>query len=561
MYILKVINNFIKQKKITLLIYIIFTILAYPLESIVIPQIYSKFFSELDTKKVDKSVFIKYFLIIVFFLVIVNLSNYITSYIEAYIIPQLNEYVTNYIFRNLLIKYENNYTDLELGKIITRLNTIPQYLKEVITDICVWIFPRTITVIIINIYFFFINWKLGLVSTILLIIFFYFNISSFKKCSGISNERHILYEKENQNIQDKLSNLYSIYSYGTLNNEIKKYRDRTKIYSKKFTENLQCLNMSINITNGINVLIFIVLNSLTTYLYLQKSISLNNLIAVFITIIYYTPCITTLSTTLPDLIHYYGSLKAVDNFIEELYSADAENMNNKRVYDTEIKKGSIIINNLSFGYNNKQNIFKNFYLTIKDGQKIAIVGSSGNGKSTLIKLIMGYYKVPDNSIFIDNVDINNYNLSDLRGQISFVNQNNKLFNISILENIQYGNDLTKDEILEICVRLNIDNIFKNLENGLDSNVGVDGDNLSGGQRQMIHFLRCIGRKNKIIILDEPTAAIDKENTINVVKAIEELGKNNTVILITHDDSILHIVDRIVTLDEGKIINDEYTNVY
>ena len=174
---------------------------------------------------------------------------------------------------------------------------------------------------------------------------------------------------------------------------------------------------------------------------------------------------------------------------------------------------------------------------------------------------MGYYKVPDNSIFIDNVDINNYNLSDLRGQISFVNQNNKLFNISILENIQYGNDLTKDEILEICVRLNIDNIFKNLENGLDSNVGVDGDNLSGGQRQMIHFLRCIGRKNKIIILDEPTAAIDKENTINVVKAIEELGKNNTVILITHDDSILHIVDRIVTLDEGKIINDEYTNVY
>ena len=398
-------------------------------------------------------------------------------------------------------------------------------------------------------------------SSILLLIFLYFNISSFKKCSSISNERHLLYEKENQNVQDKLSNLYSIYSYGNLNDEIKKYKERTKIYSKKFTENLQCLNMSINITNGINVLIFIVLNSLTTYLYLTKSISLNNLIAVFITIIYYTPCIVTLSTTLPDLIHYYGSLMAVDNFIEDLYSADAENMNNKRVYDIEIKNGSIIINNLSFGYNNKQDIFKNFYMTIKDGQKIAIVGSSGNGKSTLIKLIMGYYKVPDNTIFIDNVDINNYNLSDLRGQISFVNQNNKLFNMSILENIQYGNNLTKDDIIEICIRLNIDNIFKNLEHGLDSNVGVDGDNLSGGQRQMVHFLRCIGKKNKIIILDEPTAAIDKENTINVVKAIEELGRNNTVILITHDETILHIVDRIITLDEGKIINDEYTNVY
>jgi len=131
--------------------------------------------------------------------------------------------------------------------------------------------------------------------------------------------------------------------------------------------------------------------------------------------------------------------------------------------------------------------------------------------------------------------------------------------MTVFENIQYGNDLTKEEVLEICKRIKIDNIFKNLENGLETNVGVNGDSLSGGQRQIIHLLRCIGKKNRIIILDEPTAAIDKDNTINVVNAVKELGKNNTVILITHDASILSFVDRIVTLDSGKIISYKYMN--
>jgi len=137
--------------------------------------------------------------------------------------------------------------------------------------------------------------------------------------------------------------------------------------------------------------------------------------------------------------------------------------------------------------------------------------------------------------------------------------NNKLFNTTILKNIQYGNKMTEPEINELIKKLNIENIFKNLENGLNSEVGINGDNLSGGQRQMVYFLRCIGKKNKIIILDEPTAAVDKNNTENIVRAIKELCNNTTVIFITHDEGILHMADRILTLDAGKIINDVYQN--
>ena len=565
MYILKILLSFIKNYKFTVILYIIFQILAFPLEAIAVPQIYSRFFNVLNNKtKVD--VFIKYFLIIIFFLIIVNLSNATTSYIESIMLPKINEYIINYIFKNLLIKNENQYEDVDLGKLITRLSIVPQHLKEFITSFCTWILPRMLTIIIINIYFFYLSWKLGLVSIILLLIFGLLNIKYFIFCSNISIQRHILFEKKNSDTQDKLSNAYSIYSNGNLEKEILNYENKTKIYTSKFRENLSCLNKSTIYSSFLLIFIFICLNATSVFLYMKNKISYVNLIAIFITIIYYTPCIVTLIYTMPELVHYYGTLGSVDKFIEELYNSEKENLNknnikhaNKNnVQDLIIKKGNIVINNLTFGYNSN-NLFKNFYLTIKENENIAIIGPSGNGKSTLIKLIMGYYNVPNNTIFIDNIDINKFNLNDLRKQISYVNQNTKLFNTTLLENIKYGNDFTKHEIINLFNKLNINNIFSNLKTGLETNVGIDGNNLSGGQRQLVHILRCIGRKNKIIILDEPTSAIDKENKIIIVNAIKELSKNNTLILITHDLSILHIVNRVITLESGKIIKDQYLN--
>ena len=562
MYILKIINSFIEKKRLLVIIYILFTITAYPLQSIIIPQIYSSFINTLNTKN-DLKVFVKYFFIILFFLIIINVSNIVTSFIESIFIPEMNEYVINYIYKNLLIKYENNYTDIELGKILARINSIPQYLKNFLADFTKFIFPHMLTILIINLYFFYINWKLGLISVIILGIFLFINIMFFKKCVNLSNDRHMLYEEKNQMTEDKLSNLYSIYSHGDLKKEIDIYEIHTKKYTDKYKDSLFCLSSSSNFSNIYNIFLFSVLNGVASYLYLNKKINLQTLIAIIITVIYYTPSIDVMGTVIPDIMHYYGSLKAIDNFIEELYVSEKNYLNNltlpiDNILLQKIQNAEIKITNLNFGYGLKK-LFNNFSLTIKDGEKVAIVGSSGNGKSTIIKLIMGYYKVPDNSIFIDGKCINKYNLSDLRKQISYVNQNNKLFNMSVFENIQYGNDLTKEEVLEICKRIKIDNIFKNLEHGLETNVGVNGDSLSGGQRQIIHILRCIGKKNRIIILDEPTAAIDKDNTINVVNAVKELGKNNTVILITHDASILSFVDRIVTLDSGKIISDKYMN--
>ena len=116
--------------------------------------------------------------------------------------------------------------------------------------------------------------------------------------------------------------------------------------------------------------------------------------------------------------------------------------------------------------------------------------------------------------------------------------------------------MSESDIESICKKLNVENVFINLKDGYKTIAGVEGGNLSGGQKQMIHILRCIFKKNKIVILDEPTSAIDKENKKNIIEAIRELSKHSTLIIITHDNDLIELVDRVIRLESGKIVNDE-----
>ena len=206
-------------------------------------------------------------------------------------------------------------------------------------------------------------------------------------------------------------------------------------------------------------------------------------------------------------------------------------------------------------------VIKNISLNIKAGEKIAITGSSGNGKSTLIKLLMGYYKVDDNMILIDDIDINKYELNNLRTQISYVNQNTKLFNSTIIENIKYGTQMTDKDVIAIINDIGINSLYSNLEHGYNSKVGIGGDKLSGGQRQMIYILRCFGKNNKIIILDEPTTSIDVYTKSLIMKAIKKLSKNCTLIIITHDKELLKLVERVVVIKSGEIIDDTKSSFF
>ena len=553
MYLFEALKSFIYEKKWVIILYIVVLLFSYPLESIVLPQIYSNFFEVLN-QKTEMKTYIKFFIYILVALVIVDSAYVYVNYLETEFIPEIHGYMFNYIYKNLLVKYQDKFPDFELGKIVSRVDKIPANFNATLTTVAKWMLPQFITIVIINIYFFILSWELGLLSTLLVIIYFIFNYNFFGKCTISSEERHNLFENAAEKTQDNLSNIHSIYAAGKMEEEIINFRDRIGLYVNKYKENQNCIyNLSIY-TNAFMLILFISLNCMTVYLYMKKRISYTNLMAVFITIIYYTPCVNSIGGSLFELISYVGVLLAGEEFMKEMVEASLTERNNNL---HTIQNGAVSIKDLNFSYSKGFYLFSDFNLDIPSGQKVAILGNSGNGKSTLIKLIMGYYPVEQNTIFIDGMDIHQTSLNELRQQISYVNQNNKLFNKTLLENIQYGNEMTRKDILLLIKRIEVENIFKNLPDGLDTNVGVNGDRLSGGQKQMVHILRCIGKKNKLVILDEPTASIDKYNKISVVRGIHELSKTSTMIIITHDESILGMVDRIIRLDAGQITEDYY----
>jgi ABC-type multidrug transport system fused ATPase/permease subunit len=374
-------------------------------------------------------------------------------------VPSSNEFILNYIYKNILKQYENKYEDIELGKLITRINQLPNATRSLCSDICKWMLPQIITILIINLYFLYVNPILGLVSIVMLILFLYMNYYLYSYCIPKSVDRHKLFEKNMGYVQDKISNLQSIYSAGKSKDEVETYRESTKLYISKVKDSMLCSH-SINIFyNTFNVIIFVVLNSITVYLYYKQKISFIMVMAVFITIIYYSPCIYSIGGCMLDCIYNMGIINQLENFTKDLYITNLQKP--KPPQPIEIREGRITIQNLRYSYRGDIYLFDKFNLEIQPGEKIALLGNSGNGKSTLIKLIMGYYPFEGN-IYIDNYDIHTTQLNELRKKISYVNQNNKLFNTTILKNIQYGNELTREDIQKMMYEMEIENIFKNL---------------------------------------------------------------------------------------------------
>ena len=202
-------------------------------------------------------------------------------------------------------------------------------------------------------------------------------------------------------------------------------------------------------------------------------------------------------------------------------------------------------------------VFNDFNLTIEPNQKLGIMGPSGAGKSTLINLLLRFFDVDNGEILIDGYNIkNDITQKSLRENISYIPQDPVLFHRTIRENIIYGKlDATEEELIEATKMACCYDFIINLENGFDTIVGERGVKLSGGQRQRIAIARAILKNSKILILDEATSALDSITEKEIQKALENLMKNKTVIAIAHRLSTLNIMDRIVVLDKGKIVED------
>ena len=224
--------------------------------------------------------------------------------------------------------------------------------------------------------------------------------------------------------------------------------------------------------------------------------------------------------------------------------------------DYEVKHGSIEFKDVSFRYfkNNKEKVLSNINLSIKPGELVGIIGSTGSGKTTLVSLIPRLYDPDEGQILVDGVNVCDYSLNNLRQGISVVLQKNTLFSGTISENLRWGNeDATDEELIKAASIAQADSFIRSFPEGYESDIGRGGANLSGGQRQRLCIARALLKNPKIIILDDSTSAVDTATDASIRRAFREELKDTTKIIIAQRITSVSDADKIIVLDHGRIV--------
>ncbi|MBT6891864.1 MAG: type I secretion system permease/ATPase [Gammaproteobacteria bacterium] len=267
-------------------------------------------------------------------------------------------------------------------------------------------------------------------------------------------------------------------------------------------------------------------------------------------------CLAPMGQVAGILTRYHHSIAAF-NAIDRVMALPVERPAGKSFLHRPSIKGDIEFKEVTFNYRDQQiSALSNISFKITEGEKVAIIGRTGSGKTTLQKLIMDYYEPNAGAILVSGTDINQIDPTDLRRNMSYVPQEISLFSGTVRENIVLGTPLATDEaVLEAARVAGILDFLNTHPEGFDLEVGERGERLSGGQRQGIAIARAIINRAPILVLDEPTASIDNTAEMLFLKHFFEYAKNRTLLLVTHKTSMLSLVDRLIVLNDGKIIAD------
>jgi len=526
--------NFQKKNIIWPITSILFIFIYYPLEMLIFGYLFGKIFSKIgDIKKNINSIIILIGIIIGAYLLL-EIIGYIKENFDSHYYPKMDHHIRLQIIDLIYNKLSINYESINNGEYIGRLLKIPNILSFFFERLNRTVMPMVLSIIGVCIFFLLMNWKLGIITIILfsinILIFFKICQKNIKK----SRVREINENKLVDEIDDSLHNSFSTITSGRIKQEKDRIDQKHLNFNKIYNDQMKSTGTVKFLAGILNIIIFSLLISYIIYLYKQNSLSNSLTISTIIILIFLIKQIRFNTPRACEMFVFWGTIKENDKFLGSLI--------NDIYIDGHIDNldliGKIEFKNVTFYYkNSSQKALNNVSFTVNPRENIAIIGKNASGKTTIIKLLLGFYKLSDGQILIDGVNINNFKKEYLRNKISIVHQNVKLFNRTILENIAFGTKYSIPEIKEKLKKLRVMEVFERLPNGLNTLAGKYGDKLSGGQKQIIYMLRCYFRENPIILLDEPTAAVDQYHKNFVLEMIKELSKNATCIIVSHDPSI------------------------
>ena len=242
--------------------------------------------------------------------------------------------------------------------------------------------------------------------------------------------------------------------------------------------------------------------------------------------------------------------------LSEILDMPEECENEEKTVEIETIKDEIVVKNVSFSYGTREPALKNISFTIKKGEKVAFVGSSGSGKSTMTKLLMKFYNIERGDIFVDGISLSDVNTKSWRNLTGYVPQEVLLFSGSVMDNIRFGSDVfSLNKIVEAAISADAHDFIQRLDCRYNTTVGEKGASLSGGERQRISLARAFLKNPELLILDEATSSLDSISEKEVLGTVEKLAENCTTIIVAHKLSSIKNCDRIFVFDKGEIVEN------
>lgn len=390
--------------------------------------------------------------------------------------------------------------------------------------------------------------KMGIVTILILTITFVALIYMSRECTDHVNSTEEKINHFCDDTNDVFSNIEHVLASGTDKNELKRLNNNTNLVYTRCSSRDSC-NAQLKFTFSIAYfIIMIIINGITLKLYYDEKLSKSTLVTIFFMVLSLVMLYDSLIHEFQNITHSMGTYQELRTYFNKFDIVDEANLND----DMTISNGNIKFVDIKLKFGDKT-VFNGLNLEINGNQKTGIIGEIGSGKSSLLKIISNIVPFEGN-VFIDGLNTRDYKHNSIIKNIAYIPQNPKLFNRSILENLKYGTDHDIHKIKKMLAYYNLDQMFNSFENGLYTNVGKNGEKVSGGQRQLIYIIRSLFQNKKILIFDEPTSSLDNEYKLILMNLLNKIN-NKTIIIVTHDKDILHIFDRVLVFDKGKLIED------
>lgn len=538
--------------------YFLINILTLALETVAMSIVLSKIFSSISGEKGFGKDINKWLMIFVGIFVLVRLGYFLRSILYDEIIPQFFYFLRTQLYDKIIDRYRVDFKELNLGYILFNFEHLPSSFKKLMTELLQEYIPNMLALFVCLVYLFWTNKIVGGIVLFGIIVFIIIVALTLSTSVNLSAEEHLAFEYNNEHIQDRLTNLFDIYTSGTETHEKQEYSDKENDLKQSMTDNFKYITMVISIIEVFTILVLAASFYVLHNAYKNKTMKNEQIISTILVLTYFLTYFSKISSNYIGLTDVFGYSRESDRFLREINgttTSPSPSPPPSNIRAMNMAHGPVEFKNVHFKYpiegSKPKKVLNGASLYIKPGSKVAIYGKSGSGKSTLIKLLLGFYGPDSGSIMINGMDIKNVPVDELRKNISVVNQNIKLFDKTIFENMTYGigdETVTEDDIKKIIGNMGV---FEGVVDGLDTRVGVSGSMLSGGQKQIVNFVRAILKNAPIVVLDEPTSALDASTKKLVLDIIKKL-KGKTVIIITHDKSIMPYVDKVYELIGGKL---------